>query len=211
VLNRWLRRLARLLTRLVTRLDCTGLELIPASPPYIVVTDHLSVFDALVLAAIFPDVVRPFAAAKHRRNPIFRPILEIAGVVWVRRGEVDRGALRRALEVLARGEGLGVAPEGTRARGEYVLQRAKAGVAYLATRAKVPIVPVAVWGVELIKRNLPSLRRSAVSVRIGQPIQLPQSGRVERPKLDEYTDLIMQRIAGLLPKSYRGAYAPAPG
>ena len=209
MLNRWLRRLARFVTQLVTCLDCSGLELVPASPPYIIVSNHLSTFDAMVLGGIFPDTIRPFGAAKTRRHPIFRPILEIAGVIWVRRGEADRGALRRALAVLERGEGLGVAPEGTRARGNYALQQAKAGIAYLATRADVPIVPVAIAGVEHIKRNLPRLRRTAVSVKVGQPIRLPESGRVERAKLDEYTDLIMRRIAGLLPECYQGVYAEA--
>ena len=100
-----------------------------------------------------------------------------------------------------------MAPEGTRARGEYVLQRGKVGTAYLATRANVPIVPVALTGVEKIKRDLPRLRRARVTVSVGEPIHLPESGRVERAKLDKYTDLIMGRIAALLPESYRGAYA----
>jgi 1-acyl-sn-glycerol-3-phosphate acyltransferase len=211
VLNRWLRRLARLVARLVARVECAGLENIPESPPYIVVTNHLSVYDVLVLGAIFPDTIRPFAAAKHRSNPLYRFILEAAGVVWVRRGEVDRSALRAALAVLGRGEGLGMAPEGTRARREYVLQRGKVGAAYLATRADVPVVPVGLAGVERVKRNLPRLRRTAVWVNVGEPMALPECGRVGRARLEEYTDEIMRRVASLLPESYRGVYSEVRG
>jgi 1-acyl-sn-glycerol-3-phosphate acyltransferase len=193
--------------RVVTCVQCTGLENIPPSPPYIVVTNHLSVYDLLVLGAIFPDMIRPFAASKHRRNPLSSPILEITGAVWVRRGQVDRSALRGALQVLRRGEGLGMAPEGTRARGEYILQQGKVGAAYLATRAEVPIVPVGLAGVEWVKRNLPRLRRTTVQVSVGEVIRLPESGRVERARLKEYTDLIMRCVASLLPESYRGAYS----
>ena len=60
MLNRCLRRLARFVTRLVARLECSGLELIPASTPYIVATNHLSVFDAMVLGGLLPDNIRPF-------------------------------------------------------------------------------------------------------------------------------------------------------
>jgi 1-acyl-sn-glycerol-3-phosphate acyltransferase len=129
------------------------------------------------------------------------------GPVWVRRGEVDREALRKALEILERGEVLGVAPEGTRARGPYALQKGKVGAAYLATRADVPIVPLGITGTENIKRDLPRLRRAYVRVVVGQPFRLPESGRVRSQKLHEYTDLIMYRIAELLPEEYRGVYA----
>ena len=50
-------------------------------------------------------------------------------------------SVREVLDALERGEVLGIALEGTRARGPYALQRGKNGVAYLAARADVPIVP----------------------------------------------------------------------
>ena len=102
---------------------------------------------------------------------------------------------------------MGIAPEGTRARGPYALQEAKTGTAYLAARADVPIVPVGITGTEKIKRNLPRLRSTDIRIVIGKPFRLPESGYIRGAKLREYTDLIMQRIAELLPEEYRGAYA----
>jgi len=192
---------------LITRREYVGLENIPAEPPYIIVTNHLAVFDSPVLLTVCPHTVRAFAAAKHKRNPFYALILVMMGSIWVRRGEVDRRALKGALDVLKRGEVLGMAPVGTRARGPYALQKGKTGPAYIATRADVQIVPVGLTGTEKIKRNLPRMRRTDVRVVVGKPFRLPESGRVRGPKLREYTDLIMYRIAELLPEEYRGVYA----
>ncbi len=204
---RVLKKLVQWLLPLLLRVRVTGRENFPPSGPYILVTNHLSAYDSPLLMAVCPHTVRAFAASKHKRNLFYALVLNMAGSIWVRRGEIDREALRGAMEVLERGEVLGMAPEGTRARRVYALQPGKTGAAYLATRANVPIVPVGITGTEKVKENLPRLRRTDVTVTIGEPFHLPESGRVRGPKLDEYTDIIMRRIAALLPSEYRGVYA----
>lgn len=199
--------IALMLTKLTSRPEVIGRERIPRDPPYILATNHLSAFDIPLLAAVFPHAIRALAAIEHRSNPLYALVLEASGAIWVRRGEVDRQALRTALAVLERDEVVGVAPEGTRADKSHALQEGKAGTAYLATRAKVPIVPVGLAGTEKIKSSLLGLRRPRVRVMIGEPFRLPKSGRVRSEELREYTDLIMHRIAELLPEEYRGVYA----
>jgi 1-acyl-sn-glycerol-3-phosphate acyltransferase len=201
-----MRRLITAAFGIICRREAVGAENVPTEPPYIIALNHISVFDSPLILTVCPHVVRAFAAEKHKRNPFYAPLLTMMGSVWVRRGEVDRRALRGALDVLKRGEVLGVAPEGTRARGPYTLQQGKRGAAFLATRADVPIVPVGISGSEMIKRDLPRMRRAPVRVAVGKPFRLPENGRVGTEKLDEYTDLIMHRIADLLPEEYRGAY-----
>ena len=64
-------------------------------------------------------------------------------------------------------------------------------------------LPSSNWGA----MSLPRLRRSYVRVGGGEPFRLPESGRVRgHQKLHEYTDLIMHRIAALLPGEYQGVY-----
>jgi 1-acyl-sn-glycerol-3-phosphate acyltransferase len=188
------------------RLDVVGAENVPQQPPYILVANHLAIWDAPVLLLVMPHVVTPFAAAKHRSNPIFAPILEAAGVIWVKRGEADVGALREALSLLDAGGVLGVAPEGTRSRQARALLEGKPGTAYLALRAQVPILPVALTGTEKIRLNIPRLRRTNVRVVVGEPFRLPHVTRPRREDLQSCTSLIMHRIAELLPPKYRGAY-----
>jgi 1-acyl-sn-glycerol-3-phosphate acyltransferase len=207
LLYRVIRAIVNILFNLAAHREYIGLENIPAEPPYILVANHMAIFDAPLILTICPHIARAFAAAKHKRNPIYAPLLAIMGSIWVRRGEADRQALRKALDVLKRGEVLGMSPEGTRSRGTYALQKGRTGVAYLAARANVPIVPVGLTGTEKIKDNLPRLRCTQLRVVVGKPFRLPESGRVRGHQLDEYTDLIMRRIAELLPEEYRGLYA----
>lgn len=202
-----LRVIALIVARLTARTEFLGVDNIPAKPPYIVATNHLSAFDIPLLSATFPHAIRALAAIEHRSNPLYAPILAASGAIWVRRGEVDRRALREALAVLDRGEVLGIAPEGTRSDRSHALQEGKAGAAFIATRADVPVVPVGIAGTEKIKSSLLQLHRPQVRIAIGEPFRLPETGHVRSKKLHAYTDLIMQRIAALLPEEYRGVYA----
>jgi 1-acyl-sn-glycerol-3-phosphate acyltransferase len=204
---RLVRTIIDLLLGLLTRREYVGLENIPPTPPYILAINHVSVLDSPALLTVCPHTVRAFAAAKHRRHPIYAPLLTLMGSIWVRRGEIDRHALKEALAALERGEVLGLAPEGTRSRDLHALQEGKSGVAYLATRANVPIVPVGVTGTEEIISSLLRLHRARVRIVVGQPFFLPENGRVRGQQLREYTDLVMRRIAALLPEEYRGVYS----
>jgi len=198
------------LFQLILRREYVGLENFP-EPPYILVTNHISALDTPVLLTVCPDIIRAFAAEKHKRNPVFAPILYIMGSIWVQRGEIDRQALRKALGVLKRGEVLGIAPEGTRSRVTHALLEGKTGAAYLATRANVPVVPVALTGTQHIKHNLLRLRRTQVRAVVGKPFSLPTDRRVRNQQLREYTEVIMHRIAELLPKEYQGVYRDSVG
>jgi 1-acyl-sn-glycerol-3-phosphate acyltransferase len=202
-----IRAIINYLLGLIMRREYIGLENFPDEPPYILVTNHLAIIDTPLLLTVCPHTIRGLVAAKHKRNPLYGLLVTIMRGIWVRRGDVDRQALREALNVLENGDVLGIAPEGTRARETHALQKGKTGAVYLATRADVPIVPVGLIGTERIKHDLPRLRRAHVQVIVGKPFRLPESGRVRGQKLDEYTELIMHRIAELLPEEYRGEYA----
>mgnify|MGYP000887307080 CR=1 FL=1 len=58
-----------------------------------------------------------------------------------------------------------------------------------------------------VKRNVLRLRRTDVQVVVGEPLRLPSAGRARGAQLEEYTELIMERLAALLPDEYRGVYA----
>ena len=204
---RSMRTFIEALLLVVARRDVTGSEHLAIEPPYIMAFNHNSVFDALILLTVARHRAVAFAADKHRGNPFFGTLLKAMGTIFGRRGEVDRHALREALAWLAQGGVLGVAPEGTRARGTYALQEAKTGIAYLATRAGVPILPVGIVGTERLKDNVPRLRRTNLHIAVGEPIWLPQGGRARGEELRTYTDSIMARMAELLPEEYRGVYA----
>jgi 1-acyl-sn-glycerol-3-phosphate acyltransferase len=197
---------ARLSLMCVARLDVQGLEHIPKEGAFVGAVNHLSSFDPLLVLGSAP--VRPvtiFAAIEHRHDFIAGWALDRLGAIWIHRGEPSREALRIALNELALGSVFGIAPEGTRSR-SGALQKGRTGAAYLATRANVPILPAVLWGTEEIKHNLRRLKRTTVHLRVGPMFRLPE-GRADSEKLQEYTDVIMRRLASLLPPKYRGEYA----
>jgi len=197
------RLLVRALFWLLTRWEVVGLERVPRQGPFIVITNHLSIVDPPAIMAALPCRVTALAASKYIRHP-FGLLLGSVDVIFIRRGEVDRTALRKALAVLASGQVLGIAPEGTRSK-TGSLQRGKPGAAYLALRANVPILPVVVTGTERVFRDLLRLRRPRVRVVIGEPFRLTLPEDEKRP-LQALADRMMYRLAELLPPEYRGVY-----
>jgi len=204
-LQRVFKTIALIILKIVARIDLTGLEHVPLRGAFVMVTNHLSSFDTLSLVGLAP--VRPataFGAIEHRSDFITGWALDKLGVIWVRRGEADREAVKIALEELKAGTAVGVAIEGTRSRTGGLLP-GKPGAAYLANRAQAPIVPMAIWGTEQVIRNLKRLRRSTIHIRIGPVIRLPE-GRATAAQLAAYTDQIMLTLARTLPPEYRGVY-----
>lgn len=124
----------------------------------------------------------------------------------VSKGRLDRKALRRAMQVLADGLVLVIFPEGMRSRGGR-LRAAFPGAALIALRSGVPIIPVGITGTEKLKGLAWLWHRPEVTVNIGPPFSLPSaSSKLTKVELSRLTDVIMGRIAELLPVEYRGHY-----
>ena len=200
------RAAVRLLLRLLTRTEIRGSENVPPRGPYIILTNHLSAIDPPLIMAVFPSPITVFAGHTHRHEFIVGAVMNALGAIWVRRGEVDREALRTAIDVLKGGGILGVAPEGTRSRTGGLLT-GKIGAAYLATRADIPLIPVALVGTEIGLPALFRLGRPHITVIIGPPFRLQNpSPHANRKELEAHTELIMRTLAAMLPEKYRGAY-----
>ena len=206
-----LRVVLRFVLFLVGSSEATGRENVPEKGPYIIVTNHMSKADPpLLFLALPPFKLRFFAGEKWEKHPLFGPVMKAMGVIYINRGEVDRKALREALEALRGGSIFGLAPEGTRSRGGQLLP-GKDGAAYLATRAAVPLVPMAVTNTDKLGRNIKRLRRTKMDVHIGEPFLIPDLGhRAKGRELEAATHLIMVQIANLLPEAYHGYYADSP-
>ncbi|HSF81150.1 MAG TPA: lysophospholipid acyltransferase family protein [Anaerolineales bacterium] len=206
-----IRAIARLLFKLFARLEVTGLENVPTQGGCILAVNHLGRLDPpLVFAMLDRDDVTSLVADKYLHHPFFRWIVNAVNGIWINREEADFNALRAARSFLLAGGVLGIAPEGTRSH-TGALIAAKTGVAYLADKAGVPIVPVAISGTEKAVRELLRLRRQSIKIRFGKPMRLPPLERGDRTAaLQRNTDEIMCQIAAMLPPQYRGVYADHP-
>jgi 1-acyl-sn-glycerol-3-phosphate acyltransferase len=194
------------LMHVIYRYQVIGQENIPATGPVIIAINHLHLLDPGAVAPAIPRQIVTLAAEKWEKDLLIGAFLRAAGSIFVRRGEVDREALRSCLSVLSKGGALAVAPEGTRSR-TGGLGRGKPGIAYLALHTNATIVPLAAWGVEHIGDWL-RLKRPQCNVIVGQPFHLPQlPSKPSTADLQEMADQVMVRIGLMLPPSYRGVYA----
>ncbi len=189
-------------------LKINNLDNVPEKGPYLLVVNHMSKADPALIMYAMPGVrLRFFAGEKWKRHLLFGPLLGLKGGIFIQRGEVDRVALKEALDSLRQGGEFGLAPEGTRSR-VGALIKARDGAAYLATRSNVPILPVGIINTDIIGYKMAHLRKTDLIINFGKPFDLPDINH--RPKGEElaaYTHLIMVHIAALLPERHRGYYA----
>jgi 1-acyl-sn-glycerol-3-phosphate acyltransferase len=189
----------------------SGLENIPPTGGCILATNHLSRLDTpLIFMAIDRTDLSALVTDKYRSNPLFALFVEVSDSIWINREIADHKAIRAGLEHIKRGGLLGIAPEGTRSRNGELLQ-AKSGVALIAEKAGVPIIPVGIHGTEDTMFRLTHLQRPEIFASFGKPFILPLVDHRDRNQsvLDN-TDEIMCRIASLLPPKYHGFYSGYP-
>jgi len=211
-MRNFLRWLIRFVINLIARVEIRGFENIPEEGGYVIATNHLGRLDvSLLFYALEGDFILP-VAEKYEHHWLYGPIGNAMGGIWLDRFNADIGSVREILSRMKAGGILVIAPEGTRSKTEAMAE-GKPGVAYLAMKSGVPIVPIALAGTEdrVIVDRLKHFKKSEIKVVVGNPFNLPPIKGKERDTiLKQYTDEIMCRIGVLLPEKYRGVYAGHP-
>ncbi|MBM2825017.1 MAG: 1-acyl-sn-glycerol-3-phosphate acyltransferase [Dehalococcoidales bacterium] len=194
-----------MLFRLLTRCQVNGRENVPSDGPLLVVANHLSLADVPLLGISFERRLVFMAKVNLFRYPLVSSLMRLYASIPLRRGKADREALRRAIQWLTDGQVLAMFPEGTRSRTGQ-LGHAFPGSALIASHSGATVLPVGISGTERISRLAWRLCRPRITVNIGSPLHLPPaSGKLTKAELAARTELIMERIAELLPSEYRGS------
>ncbi len=207
------RRFLRMLLKyigftLIAKIDrVESMENVPAEGPAILMINHIAFIDPFVVINVLPRNIVPLAKIEVYDYPVVGIFPKMWRVIPIRRQEFDRRAVKLVLEVLKAGEIVLVAPEGTRSP---ALQRGKEGVAYLASRSQVPVIPVAITGTP----GFPALRfthqwsQPGAYVKFGRPFCFRNElRRASTEQLRKMTDEALYQLSAMLPPQQRGYYS----
>ncbi len=201
--------LARFLVRLLTHTAVQGREFLPARGPAIIVLNHLGDADTAVVLSVLPRA--PEAIGKLEliyEFPVLGRLMDWYGTIWIHRGRIDRRALDCAVQALAEGRLLVIAPEGRYSLDDG-LERGGSGAAFVAAQTGMPVIPLALTGTRnsQVYSSLRRFRRPPITLTVGPPIRLYLQAASGPAALKAATHQMMRTLAAMLPPDYRGVYA----
>ncbi|HHY13403.1 MAG TPA: 1-acyl-sn-glycerol-3-phosphate acyltransferase [Thermoanaerobacterales bacterium] len=176
--------------RILFKLEVIGRENVPEDGPLILCSNHISWLDPIIIACTVNRKLHYMAKSELFHNPFLRYIFNSLGAFPVKRKRADRKAIRKSLELLDKGEVLGLFPEGTRSKTGKLL-KPEPGVALIALKSNSPILPVAIKG--------PYKLFHPITIIIGKPFYIDESVERKASKtLQCHSNKIMQNIGRLL-------------
>lgn len=196
------------------RIEFEGIENIPTSGPAIVVFNHRSYFDPIVMALVIAKAgrnVRGLGKKEVFDVPIVGRLMKASGGIRVDRGTGSDEPLDAAIAAVEAGELLMIAPEGTIPRGPAFFDpvlKGRWGAARIAAATGAPVIPVGLWGTEKVwprSARLPKMSltdRPLVTATVGPPVKLTHRSA------DADTKRIMKALSALLPPEARTRRTP---
>jgi len=185
--------MASMIARL--KLIVTGEEHLWSHRPAVFIFNHQSAMDMLISAKLLREDIVGVAKEEIKKQPLVGPVLRLAGTVFIDRSNIrdPRAALQPAVEALAEGKSVLIAPEGTRSK-DGKLGQFKRGAFHLARDAGVPIVPLVIHNaLDALPNNSMIIRPAEVKVTVLAPIPTedwsfqnvaPQARKVRNAYLD---------------------------
>lgn len=174
---------------LLYRVKAEGLDNLPHSGGVILCANHRSFWDPVLMGCFVNRKVRFMAKEELFKVPVLGTLIRLLGAFPVKRGKGDIESIKTAVMLLNEGNVLGIFPEGTRVR-KGGKSDAKAGVALIAVKSGVPIVPMAISG---------SYRFfSRMKITIGEPFKFNIEDRKHSvSELKNMSEGIMAKIRSL--------------
>ena len=184
------RVILRFVMLFVFRLKFVGQENLPAEGGVIVAFNHKSNFDPVMAGLSCKRKLRFMAKEELFKNPLFGALIKALGAFPVRRGKGDIGAIKASLKILGEGNVMLMFPEGHRIKDGRMV-KAKPGVALIAQRAQVPVVPVCISGEYKWMHK--------ITVTYGKPISLEEyyGQKLEQEKIQQIADNVLDEIRAL--------------
>lgn len=196
----------------LTGWEVRGRERVPKTGALIIASNHISYADPPMVGAATRRELHFLAKQELFKVPVLGAVIASVNTIPIRRGMADLTGMSRAIEVLKRGQGLLVFPEGTRSR-DGELHAARPGIGMLAVAGDAVILPVYISGSDRPGRWLTRRTRVRVWFGVPRPWKDYVSPEVDltpgRPLYQAVGDAVMREIAvlrtGQLTSASRGA------
>lgn len=188
------------LSKLFWRATFSGLEHIPKTGGFIVAPVHRSNIDTFPMIGMTKRYMSFMGKDSLWKTRLSAWFFTGLGGYPVKRGTADRAALKSCIDVVSRGEGLVMFPEGTRQFGPKVTPLFE-GTAYVASKGNVPIIPIGIGGTErAMPKGAKMIHFAKVHYELGPPIPPPRGedgGRASREQLHETTQRLHDELQAL--------------
>ena len=179
----------------LTKIEIKGLNNIPTKGPGVLISNHTSNWDPVILAAYLPRKLSFMAKEELFKIFFIGLIVRNLEAIPVKRGAADRNAIRQSIKVLEEGKVLAMFPEGTRSKTGEV-KDFQPGAAMIAYRGKATIVPVGL----LNARNIGKGLFTKVTINIGKPLEINElcKEKITGEKLEEISKLLQEKVIELV-------------
>lgn len=194
---RFSQRLVRTLWPIVGPIEVEGIDRIPREDPFILIANHQSALDPILIQAICPRPIHTMAKSTQFSSPLVAQIMYRLNSFPVRRYRIDPQAVRHALRVLDSGEPVGIYIEGERTW-DGRLQRPRLGTVRLILKAGVPVIPCTIDGAyDVWPRWDRGLRKGPIRITFGEPMVFPRldDREAREEALPEAARSLMARLA----------------
>ncbi len=193
--------LGRVLVRLLTRFELSGVDNLPTAGAYIMAGNHVAAMESILMVCFAPKMIEILGSGDIPLDPKLARFANLYGFIPINRGEIDQKGLNAALTVLRDGGVLGVFPEG--GIWENTLKKPKPGICWLSLKSSAPIIPIGFIGMRSALGNALKFKFPTIKMVIGKPVSTNDFYTEALPMKDSLlrgAKFVMDRIADLLPE-----------
>lgn len=167
-----------------TTVEVRGKENLPKEGPVVYIVNHVGLYDSPVVAALIDDPLVFIGKAETKKMPIIGRWFDAMGCIYIHRDDMKQSlqAILEGIKELKEGQSIIIFPEGTRSKGSEMAEF-KAGSFKLATKANVPIVPIAIKNTHKVLEEKGRIEKATVYVNVGEMIDVAALSAEEKKEL----------------------------
>lgn len=173
-----------------------GEENMPKSGPVVYMATHKGLFDSPVMALLIKNEPVIFIGKEEtKKMPVFGKWFEAMGCIYLARDDMKKSlqAILQGIDELKQGQSIVIFPEGTRMKGQE-MGSFKAGSFKLATKANVPIVPIAIQNTYKVLEEKRKIQKTTIYVNVGKPIDVAALSAEEKKKLPQTVESTVRAL-----------------